>query len=786
MWTLLLTVAFASPGRVAATWPIGTDLLDVAVATDGLSVAVVEKSTGQLRVLDTRTWAEDTSDLTPCNSGVKTVAPFDVDGAPGFYVGCGGGSVVPVSVDGAIVSATSDSVSVSDGVIAALTTDGELLYALEEAGEGSWVLHTVDPSDGTVDGVDGYPSSLGYDNVVDIVYDGTYVLVFHGGDKVSKIVASTGSAVVSDGSLSSAECGDAVAGAGGQVYAACGAAGVTSFDDSANELEILLDETDGLSEPSALWIDDSDPDEVWLVVADPGLDEIVSFPMSSASSAPDDEISDSAELDGATIVELVGADGYLFGTTSDGELWVFTEAPWVEISALDPESAVTGDQVSLTFSSDTDGSYDVLFGAEDDSSGSSLASGDLVADEEITVSFSVTDEYDEGLNPIRVVVTASGLKGHDVAELDVDNPPSKVKLGQSAAGFGDSHISLTFSGVDDEDLDHYEIYVTTTEFSREDWSSGGPDFDGSDNLTTPIEVSAEPGADVEYEISPLTNGTTYYMAVRAVDAGGLEGPMSNVVSATPQETFSVSELAGEEGGCSTAGGRAAPLGLGLVLAALLRRRGAALAAMGLLAAGPVHAADPDDVQPRMSTQVRYGRIEFAENNEITEVFGESGNQLFMVETGPTWRGIVGLDLGIGFFNEVGYKIGESGESSDETDRLTAIPITAGATVRLDVLKEQPLVPYAAAGVDYWMWRDKWEDDSSEDTLTGGKMGWHYALGGQILLDLFDQNRSSAVQARTGIDDSYITVEWRKQSVGANEDGLDFSASAITGGLRFHY
>lgn len=786
MWFVLLSTAIASPGRVTDTWPLGVDILDIAVATDGLSVAVVEKSTDQVRVLDTRTWSQETGDISACGEGVNAVVAFDVDGAPGYYVGCGGGSIVPISVEGSSVAAADGSISVADGEIVALTTDGELVYALEEDAEGDLILHTVDPSDGAVDAVDGYPSTLGYDGVVDIVHNGTYVIVFHGGDNVSKIVASSGAAVVNDDMLSSAKCSDAATGSAGQIYAACGAAGVTTFDVGANEMSILLDEGDGLDDPTALWFDESDDDQGWLIVADAGLDEIVSFALSASSGAPDDEITDSTALGGVTIEEIVGADGYLYVSTAEGELWVLTEAPWVEISALEPSSAVTGDEVTLAFSSDTDGSYTVLLGGDDDSSGDELASGTLDADETITVPITVNDDYVEGLNAIRVVVTASGETGHDVAELDVDNPPGRVSLNGSNIGFGDGHISLSFSGVADEDLDHYEIYVTVSEFDRDDWSSGGPDFDGSDTLSTPIEVSAAAGEDVEYEISSLSNGTTYYVAVRAVDAGGLEGSMSNVVSATPQETFSVSELSDEQGGCSTGGHRVAPFAVGLALLGLLRRRGAALAALGLLVAVPASADEDAEIQPKMAMQLRYGRIDFAEDNAIVDVFGETGNQVLMLEGGPTWRGIVGMDLGIGFFNEVGTKVGEDGSASDESDRLTIIPLTAGATVRLDILREQPLVPYASAGVDYWMWRDKWEDSTGDDTLTGGKYGWHYALGGQMLLDLFEPDRASAVQARAGIDDAYITVEWRNQVIGAYEDGLDFTASAISGGLRLHY
>ena len=74
-------------------------------------------------------------------------------------------------------------------------------------------------------------------------------------------------------------------------------------------------------------------------------------------------------------------------------------------------------------------------------------------------------------------------------------------------------------------------------------------------------------------------------------------------------------------------------------------------------------------------------------------------------------------------------------------------------------------------------------------MGGGKYGWHWALGGQILLDIFEQSQASKLFARSGIRDSYITFEYREVSVGEwqqtdSGDGLLFDSEVLMFGLRF--
>ncbi|MDP6934499.1 MAG: hypothetical protein QGG40_16355, partial [Myxococcota bacterium] len=145
------------------------------------------------------------------------------------------------------------------------------------------------------------------------------------------------------------------------------------------------------------------------------------------------------------------------------------------------------------------------------------------------------------------------------------------------------------------------------------------------------------------------------------------------------------------------------------------------------------------------------------------------------------------DLGLGFYQEMGWLLGEDGAESSEHDMLTALPLTFGATIRLDLLDEQVVVPTASIGGDYWLWRENWylnADVEGDSAISGGKTGWHFGLGAQLLLDRFEPARASALEAGTGIDDTYAIVEWRRQDVG--KDGLSFSGDAVSFGLKFTY
>ena len=103
------------------------------------------------------------------------------------------------------------------------------------------------------------------------------------------------------------------------------------------------------------------------------------------------------------------------------------------------------------------------------------------------------------------------------------------------------------------------------------------------------------------------------------------------------------------------------------------------------------------------------------------------------------------------------------------------------------------MPYASYGRDWVIWSEKVDDGTGElSGVSGVKFGWHWSAGIGILLDTFDYRRASLLEASSGVNDSYITVEYREQriekgsAVAEGEDQLSFSGRMITVGLKLDF
>ncbi len=129
--------------------------------------------------------------------------------------------------------------------------------------------------------------------------------------------------------------------------------------------------------------------------------------------------------------------------------------------------------------------------------------------------------------------------------------------------------------------------------------------------------------------------------------------------------------------------------------------------------------------------------------------------------------------------------------------LTWWPLALDATFRAHFVDEQPVVPFVRYGWDYVLWSEKHDVGTEKETVQGGKFGTHFALGGNVLLDVFQPGRASFLETQTGINDTWITIEWRRQRVDARnapwggrlanaQNALDFSGDAFTVGLKLDW
>ncbi len=813
----LLSAALAlPPDGLAALLPVGTgDLEGMSTSWDGDVVVGVDVGTKSAFLLHVEDWSVQT--VQPC-AEVLSVAYIGFEDHFGeLHVGCADGLVYGLQWDpeqGALFDLLGTdgapfTIDLGDPVeglwySSTLGTNGNL-YGAYGAASSPVVIHQADSLDGTVDEPP-FPLSLQtHSGFVEgaLLADESTLVLLHGGQDLTTVTLSTGAAAPSQPVGVVLSPTDLFPSWNGGVY------GVTNqgqLGEFVGGLWTVL--FTGLDDPNAV-IASFDPDDPWIAVTGGDvrvwkLDPDTGFPIGAADdpyflSEPEPD-----ELN--WIQDGVASDGYLWGGGTAGYLHVASARPWVAPALLtvSPAAGTVGDVITVGFTVGEAGDWELRRGGDRGRTGVLLASGSVDAGASLSAEITIGSDWDEGTNAIYAfLLDDQGLSGHARTEVAIDSPPDAVVLRKPDLAFGDRKLVLGFDGLPDADLDHYEVYVAVAPFEPSDWPTDGPPWDGGTRLVTPIVVTAEPGASVTVEIQPLKNDVEHHVAVRAIDQGGLVGPMSNVLSETPRDAYSASELAGETGGgtCDSSGGAAGWLAIGGALLAGFRRRGLPLGLAALALSAPAHAQEGEKkgLQKDLTKQagnfeMRYGGISIADPN-IRDVYHDSQSNILQIEGGPQFVRFFEIDAGLGFFQELAFKVDAEGNQSGERTMLTWWPaLSLDGTARLHLLDEQFVVPYARAGFDWVVWSEKWDLGTSKDVIRGSKFGLHYGLGGSLLLDLFDPRRASLLEAQTGINDTYLTFEWRKQSVDnrsmpwapANRSGLDFSASMFTVGLKLDY
>jgi hypothetical protein len=814
-WLFTIAALASPPDRVVQEYAIGNGVVKrFATNTDGSLVAGIEQGTHTGFVVSTDAWS--LHDAAPCTVKAVAMAPGE-DDTTEVYFGCEDSTVHLMLWDGSELTTMTDADGdvVVDVGLAAIKAmfyheTSETIYVVAEGTAGNYIkVATIDAVDYALNTNSNYPVQLVYGGFQDASMDGNYLSVAHGNDDISTLVPGSSAATVNliptipltiedlEPSLNGVYCADS----GGRL---------AEYYPSSQQFTIVMSDLGDLTSVAVSW----ETDDEWLML---GTEDVEIYDM-TAGVIDGSEPIQSVDVPQNVKSLFVGTDGYVFAGGGQGDLYVLTANPWVSIVETAPSAAALDSIVTISFSVDIDSEYEVRLGGSRAGDGTLLAEGEALAEAVVDASFTVDDAWVEGRNEIFVIATDSQLgQGHAKTQITVDNPPATLRLVSADLGFADSALVLSFDGIDDEDIDHYEVYVTTTEFSPDDWSTGGPVFDGPDELTTPITVDSDPGSSVSIRIEPLTNGQQYYVAVRAYDEGGLEGAMSNVLSASPRPAYSASELAGETGGmsCSGIGAGASTVGWLAIFLTGIRRRGRFPAAMLTVfvlgsilgsqsawagAKDPVRNGSDDSKRDMTRTvgnmEMRYGNIVLADPN-IRAVYGGqigsenaspqgTGNGLLQLEFGPQIFRVFELDVGVGFFQALANTVDSDGSPSSEKTMLTWYPLSLDGTIRAHFFDEQFLVPYARYGYDYILWNEKWDDGAGgKNKLGGSKSGSHYGYGVSLLLDTFSRGRASLLEAQTGINDTFLTVEWRRQAVDSGS-GLIFSGEAITVGLKLDY
>lgn len=113
-------------------------------------------------------------------------------------------------------------------------------------------------------------------------------------------------------------------------------------------------------------------------------------------------------------------------------------------------------------------------------------------------------------------------------------------------------------------------------------------------------------------------------------------------------------------------------------------------------------------------------------------------------------------------------------------------VTADLTMRLrlNFMEDQVLVPFGGGGADvYWFFGD----DNIEGEEINRQEGYHLEGGLQILLDYFDSKQAKEIQRRWGVDNSYLSIGYRKSRVdGFGKDEVDIGGELFFGEILLEF
>jgi MYXO-CTERM domain-containing protein len=550
---LLPRAASAVPGSEAGALTDGLTgaATAVTVSAEGRYVAAAERSGGGFALWDVRAFSDGAQVPSVCSGASAAVfATGSVDGDR-VFVGCDEGEVRVVDLD---TSVTPPELTVSDAITV-------------NAGLGDVVFLVYAPGDSSVFAV---------------VQDGTIASLHRLSADAAGGSEGTALGLVLPFTVKAAalsESGTTLLLARSDGYVSRHVRSGESFGTGSSFPTFPLGTISGLAISSYLdliLVADTTNDEVWSF---PGAGGTIGlswgggFPGASAiafgepTSSPVAYVTtdgqamyaidtaDQAELQdydlgGATpamIAPVRETDGDVYVASSDGSIRVITDRPFLTVAAS-PTSVGEGEPFTLYVTSTEAGDYEVEVGGDGTAgAGTSVATGEVEADVQVELSLSADDLPDEGAN--RIFIFASGTVGArvDSVAVTLDTPPEAVST--PVVGPGDTRLSVTWTATSEGDIDLYEVFLSDSEFDADSL----PSFDVTTDEATesyPLEVAAgEASEQQSHQISGLTNGETYWVAVRAIDEGGQIGPLSGVVSGSPAATCGAAECANDPG-CS--------------------------------------------------------------------------------------------------------------------------------------------------------------------------------------------------------------------------------------------
>ncbi len=564
---LLLASLFVT--ATASAYPVddrgaltgGSSTSGLAVSDDGRYIATSQRSEGAgLAVWDRLAPGEGPLLIDVCEA-VDVVWTTHTTLGDAFYVACGTNEIVRIELDtdttpptGRAGTAIAVGAETETNVALAWATGDDVVHVAANAASVTW-LHAVEIGTDLVDTGTGLPAS-DQGTPIDVVLPGTIGLT-------PVVVAQSDGSLFwmsRSGTTWTPQAAQALTGTSSSI--AADPNGVADFllltmtggeawalaQDSPGTFPTQFD--DELISPvaSAFVAQSTGIPVVWIAgsnnaveIFDTSGTWLESFDLSS-TGAPVAIVSDPASTDS---VWVAGGDGTVRSVT---------DRPWVTSIAVEPEALGEGEDFTVTFEVDADCDYDLRIDSGISSSGgTSLATGTATAAEEVTLTLASTVLTSEGDNRLILFATASGSTGVDSTVVTLDTPPEAV-TGFTAES-GDARLLLEWTSTDEEDIATFRVYVSDVTFSKDDAELPSLSLVDEDGATVdyPLDLTAgDPSSAHSTSVTGLTNDATYWVAIQAIDTAGNEGPLSDVLEASPEQTCGLVECNGPDPGCSCA------------------------------------------------------------------------------------------------------------------------------------------------------------------------------------------------------------------------------------------
>jgi hypothetical protein len=578
---LVPATAFAVPAGRSGQLDASATPTGLAVSDDERFVAMSHSGADGLTVFDRTAFLDGGTTLTVCSDAADVTFVSGTAVSDRFYVACAGGTVHYVMPDATAFPATwtvSDAIDLTlldvraDVVTVDFAALDTVVHAVVQA-ETTYSLWTISIADDTAVQVAVNPLAI---NTIEWAAIGELGTPWILGTVDRKIIQiSRVGAVYSDqgeGLPYPAMTGLVVTNALDQVYVSDNSEGEIWMSAATSPLLIRTEHPAVVTSPVALSLGGSTA-APFLWVGESGGD-LVAVDVDGVELL-------SVNLDDQNAVRIAAApdqDGAVYVVGSGGTVRMVSDRPFVSELDTDAGTLGPGDSFTLTFTANADSDYDLRVGGDlDPATGTTLDSGALTADVQSTVTLSADILEFEGDNRIFLFVdSGADSVGNDSIVVTFDGPPDAIAT--PTVGEADERLDLRWTSSDEPDIATFQIYVSDAAFTTD---SDLPTFTATDGTVYPLDVTAgDPSTDQSLSIDGLTNATLYYIALRAIDAGGQASPFTAVVTGTPQQTCGAAECAGEPLGCSTCSSMAmrpgasrfsAWLALGL-LAWLVRRR----------------------------------------------------------------------------------------------------------------------------------------------------------------------------------------------------------------------